>query len=94
MADEPGPTPPVRDEAAAGVIDAYEQLRAVALGGGSPGAALGTGLLVERGMASWAAAWRALPPTRTAPGPVAGPIASAPEVVSVLASMALACLGG
>ncbi|MDA8283925.1 MAG: hypothetical protein M0Z42_11695 [Actinomycetota bacterium] len=86
------------DEAGTGVIEAYEQLRALALGGGSPGAALGTGLLVGRGMAAWAAAWRALPPSRPAPGPapgpVSGPLAPGAEVVSVLASMALACMGG
>lgn len=79
----------------------YEELRGQALAGRHSGGH-GLALLAARGVAAWVAAWRSLrpaptpllaPPARTdlAAGQVAGP---GEDVVSVLAAMATACLGG
>jgi hypothetical protein len=76
------------------LVEAYEQLRAQALSRGGTGGGLGAGLLMGRGMAAWATAWRAVAPRPPTTSAVAAPAAPCPEVVSVLASMALGRLGG
>jgi hypothetical protein len=76
-----------------GDVDRYEQLRGQALAGAPGGARLGLALLQHRGVTAWTRVWQS-----TAPGPpvsaslAAGgaPVADG-EIVSVLASMALAC---
>jgi hypothetical protein len=64
-------------------------MRSDALDGG---AGLAVALLMGQGMAAWMRGWRACSP---APSPPARPAGTAPpDVVGVLASMALACAGG
>jgi biotin-(acetyl-CoA carboxylase) ligase len=77
-----------------GDVARYEQLRGQALAGAPAGSRLGLALLQHRGVSAWTRAWQT-----TAPGPTVSATlatrASAPvaegEIVSVLASMALAC---
>jgi hypothetical protein len=77
-----------------GDVDRYEQLRERALAGAPGGSRLGLALLQHRGVTAWSRAWQA-----TAPGPAvsatlatrAGASVVEGEIVSVLASMALAC---
>jgi hypothetical protein len=65
-------------------------MRAVAITEGVPRAGLAAALLVSQGMAAWIRGWRACtPPPRPAQAPPrATPI---PDLVGVLAAMALAC---
>jgi len=78
---------------AAGSVERYEQLRAVALDG-APGPGLGLALLHRRGVSAWVRAWPAATPTPTPAAVAGGPtVAFAPgaqEIVGVLAAMALA----
>ena len=92
----PAPTGPKVDEREPGPADGadlagrYEDLRAAVCARGTGRAGLGAALLMAKGVGAWMAGWRACTP----PAPTRGrPAASAPpaEVVSVLASMALAC---
>ena len=54
-------------------------------------AGLGAALLVSKGMAAWMRGWRACTPAPL-PSPGTGPARTAvPELVGVLAAMALAC---
>jgi hypothetical protein len=73
-------------------VERYEQLRHRAIEGDASGWRLGLALLQRRGVTAWCRAWEPTP----APSP-AGPPAAAPtggdEIVGVLATMALACLG-
>jgi hypothetical protein len=75
-----------------GDVDRYEQLRGQALGGGPGGSRLGLALLQHRGVTAWTRAWQSTTPGPPAPTPrlVAAPVGER-EIVSVLASMALAC---
>ncbi|MGW0828616.1 hypothetical protein [Streptomyces sp. NPDC002845] len=73
----------------------YEELRTAVAGGRGDGWRLGRGVLVAKGMAAWAAAWRSLPepPARTGPGrPLPKLPGDGDELVRVLAAMALAHL--
>ena len=74
-----------------GDVDRYEQLRSQALAGGPGSSRLGLALLQNRGVTAWTRAWQ----QSTAPGPPGPPPVATPagehEIVSVLASMALAC---
>lgn len=77
-------------------VERYEQVRRQALGGDTSGWRLGLALLQHRGVAAWLRAWPS-----TAPGPGAPPSRPAllqpvggDELVGVLATMALACVGG
>jgi hypothetical protein len=73
------------------VVERYEQLRARALGGDSSGWRLGLAMLQRRGVVAWTRAWQATaaPPVRVAP---VAPAAGSEQLVSALASMALACV--
>jgi hypothetical protein len=77
-----------------GDVDRYEQLRERALAGAPGSASLGLALLQHRGVTAWTHAWRTTAPAPPVPAPLAapvgGPVAEG-EIVSVLASMALAC---
>jgi hypothetical protein len=80
--------------ASRGDVDRYEQLRSQALAGAPGCSRLGLALLQLRGVSAWTRAWQT-----TAPGPAVsatlatggGASAADGEIVSVLASMALAC---
>ncbi|MEV0938169.1 hypothetical protein ACIBMX_41310 [Streptomyces phaeochromogenes] len=76
------------------MADRYEELRAAVAEGTGEGWRLGRGVLVAKGMASWAAAWRSLPTPPARPSPERPPALSgdSDEVVRVLAAMALAHL--
>jgi hypothetical protein len=80
---------------AAGDVERYEQLRAVALDG-ALGPGLGLALLHRRGVSAWVRAWPAQAPTPAAAGVAGGAaVALAPgaqEIVGVLAAMALAVI--
>ncbi|HXW79064.1 MAG TPA: hypothetical protein VEJ84_06170 [Acidimicrobiales bacterium] len=72
-------------------VGRYEQLRAHALGGGPPGWRLGLALLQARGTAAWLRACRATQAVPVAGRPCpSGEFGGADELVSVLATMALA----
>jgi hypothetical protein len=73
-----------------GDVDRYEQLRGQALAGGPGSSRLGLGLLQHRGVTAWTRAWQSTAPRPPGPPPVATPVGEH-EIVSVLASMALAC---
>lgn len=85
------------DRAGSELIEAYQQLRAAALARGGASGGLGAGLLMGKGMSAWIAAWAALPAPRLPASPAVmaatAVTAASPEVVSVLASMALSCVG-
>jgi hypothetical protein len=74
----------------------YELLRERALGRASDAFRLGLGLLLSRGVATWMHAARQLAPASVDHGPAGrGPepaLAAEPELVSLLAGMALACV--
>jgi hypothetical protein len=83
-----------RDEDTGGAseIERYEQLRARALSGSPDGWQLGLAMLERRGTAAWARAWRTTAPAPPSPsGLVVQVPADASQIVSVLATMALAC---
>lgn len=80
------------DRRDAGDVERYEALRRQALGGESSGWGLGLALLQRRGVVAWARAWPATPSTVPARVPVEVP-AGGDELVGVLATMALACVG-
>lgn len=74
-------------------VERYESLRRRALGGEPSGWRLGLAVVQRRGVAAWLRAGHALPapsPTRPANDVVVG----GDELVGVLATMALACIGG
>ena len=77
-----------------GDVDRYEQLRGQALAGGPGSARLGLALLQHRGVTAWTHAWQSAAPGPPVSAPLVAPV-GAPvvehEIVSVLASMALAC---
>jgi hypothetical protein len=77
-----------------GDVDRYEQLRSQALVGGPGGSRLGLALLQHRGVTAWTRAWQSTTPgpvmSTPSPVPVGASVAER-EIVSVLASMALAC---
>jgi hypothetical protein len=80
------------DGGGASEIGRYEQLRARALSGSPDGWRLGLAMLERRGMAAWARAWRTTAPPPPRPTePVVEVAADASQIVSVLATMALAC---
>ncbi|MHB1771729.1 MAG: hypothetical protein ACYCST_08300 [Acidimicrobiales bacterium] len=82
------------DRAGSELIGAYEQLRAATLARGGASGGLGAGLLMGKGMSALIAAWAALPAPRLPASPAVTAVTAAPtEVVSVLASMALSCVG-
>jgi hypothetical protein len=90
--------PPSPVEEHAGLVARYEELRSQALAGRRSAGGHGLALLAARGVAAWMAAWRSL---RPAPAPVLVPVVAPgvvadprDDVVSVLAAMATACLGG
>ena len=62
------------------------------LGGQAGGWRLGLGVLHNRGVAAWLAAWDGLPAPATAPGPPARAVPGGGELVAALAAMALSCL--
>jgi hypothetical protein len=74
----------------------YEALRERALGRAGGAFRLGLGLLLSRGVAAWMQAARQLAPLSLDPGLAdCGPgpaLAAEPELVSLLAGMALACV--
>ena len=74
-------------------MERYEQLRRRVLGGEADGWRLGLGVLCHRGVAAWLRAWHTTAPTAIAAPPPAEPFGSH-ELVGVLASMALAAIGG
>lgn len=80
------------DRREAGDVERYEALRRQALGGESSGWRLGLALLQRRGVVAWARAWPGTPPTAPARVPAEVPVGG-DELVGVLATMALACLG-
>ena len=92
----PDPTGPKVDEREPDLADdadlagRYEDLRAAVCARGVGRAGLGAALLTAKGVGAWMAGWGACAP---APPTATRPAASTPpaEVVSVLASMALAC---
>ena len=74
-------------------LERYEQLRRRALHGEVEGWRLGLGVLCHRGLAAWLRAWHTSAPAAVAAPPAADPVGS-DELVGVLASMALAAIGG
>ncbi|WP_129798278.1 hypothetical protein [Streptomyces sp. F001] len=73
----------------------YEELRAAVADGSGDGWRLGRGVLAAKGMAAWAAAWRALP--EPAVRPASGELPTnlpgdSDELVRILSAMALAHL--
>ncbi len=64
----------------------------MAFGDAVAGLPRGLGLLMARGMPAWIGAWRTLTPALAPPGAAPAPT-SPSDVISVLASMALACVG-
>jgi hypothetical protein len=80
------------DAGGASELERYEQLRARVLSGSPDGWRLGLAMLERRGMAAWARAWRTTVPM---PAPSSRPVVEVPadasQIVSVLATMALAC---
>ena len=93
MPGPPGPkaaAPGERDSS--GDVERYEQLRRRALDGDPAGWRLGLALLQRRGVAAWTRAWDAAAPAAPTRPTVDAPIGS-DQVVGVLATMALACLG-
>jgi hypothetical protein len=84
------------DDATAGRgdLDRYEQLRGQALAGGPGCSRLGLALLQHRGVTAWTRAWQNTAPASSGPPTLAaraGASVGDGEIVSVLASMALAC---
>jgi hypothetical protein len=77
-------------------VERYERLRAHALGGEASGWRLGLALLQGRGTAAWLRAGRGIGavPVPSPPGPPCSEPAAGDELVSVLATMALAAAGG
>jgi hypothetical protein len=77
-----------------GDVDRYEQLRVQALAGAPGSSRLGLALLQHRGVTAWTHAWHTTAPGPPVSAPLGAPV-GAPvgerEIVSVLASMALAC---
>lgn len=75
-------------------VERYEQVRRHALGGEASGWRLGLALLQHRGVAAWLRAWPSTPEGSCSPPrlPVGEPVGG-DELVGVLATMALACLG-
>lgn len=73
-------------------VERYEQLRRRALEGEASGWRLGLALCQRRGVAGWLRAWQPNAPAPT-PRPVTGCEIVGDEIVGVLATMALACLG-
>lgn len=72
----------------------YEQLRAARLGESSTGR-LGEVLLLRRGLCAWARAWQATQPQATSAATrstAARPAPGSPQIIGVLAQMALGCL--
>jgi hypothetical protein len=65
----------------------------VAVAQGARRAGLGAALLMAKGMAAWMQGWRACAPLPPGPARSAG-TGPPPEVVGVLAAMALACVRG
>ena len=80
------------DDAIAGRsdVDRYEQLRGQALAGAPGSSRLGLALLQHRGVTAWSRAWQSAAPGPAVSAPLAAPVGEH-EIVSVLASMALAC---
>jgi hypothetical protein len=72
-------------------VERYEELRRVALGGDASGWRLGLAVLEHKGVAAWMR-WRSTGPRRE-PSTTSASHARSDELVGVLASMALACLG-
>jgi glycine/D-amino acid oxidase-like deaminating enzyme len=72
-------------------VGRYEQLRSVALAGGTGGHALGLGLVMGQGLAAWMAAWQTIPAPATSLAPQT-PAAASSAVVVVLAAMAVGLL--
>lgn len=78
-------------------VERYEQLRGVALRGDPSGCRLGLAVLEHKGVAAWMRLWRSTGPNTdpsTEPRRLNGSRAPVDELVGVLASMALATLGG
>ena len=71
------------------MVARYEAMRAVAIGEGVGRAGLAAGLLVSKGTPAWIHGWRACMPAPRPPQAPARP--ATPDLVGVLASMALAC---
>jgi hypothetical protein len=65
-------------------------LRGQALAGAPGISRLGVALLQHRGVTAWTRAWHTTAPPAITSAPVAAPI-DEPEIVGVLATMALAC---
>lgn len=80
--------PPQRDRS---LVDCYEELRRRALTGQADGHQLGLAVLLRHGVAAWLHAWQELPAAPAAPAP---PPAGGDQLVSVLATMALALVRG
>ncbi|MDQ6776357.1 MAG: hypothetical protein M3071_09110 [Actinomycetota bacterium] len=77
-----------------GDVDRYEQLRGQALAGAPGVSRLGLALLQHRGVTAWTRAWHSTtpgPPVSVSPSAPSGAPVVEREIVSVLASMALAC---
>ena len=91
--DNRGPKAAAIGERDDGDVARYESLRHRALDGEPSGWRLGLAVLQHRGVAAWLRAGQALPaPSPTRP-PADIPV-DGDELVGVLATMALACVGG
>ena len=91
---DPGPKVDATDERGddGADLERYETLRRRALGGDASGWRLGLAVLVRQGVAAWLRAGEPIP----TPSPLRPPAdlpADGGELVGVLATMALACLG-
>jgi hypothetical protein len=73
-------------------VERYEELRRAALDGDPSGCRLGLAVLEHKGVAAWLRVWRRTEPRRDSP-PALPVRARRDELVGVLASMALACVG-
>jgi len=77
-----------------GDVDRYEQMRGQALSGAPGGSRLGLAMLQHRGVTAWSRAWHTTAPAEAVSATLAARANASVaegEIVSVLATMALAC---
>jgi hypothetical protein len=76
-------------------VERYESLRRRALGGEHAGWRLGLAVVQRRGVAAWLRVGHAIPTPTPSPSPSGSRVpVGGDELVGVLATMALACMGG
>jgi hypothetical protein len=74
-------------------VERYEVLRRHALGGEESGWRLGLAIMQRQGVTAWLRAWQTIPAAPARPAAVDARVGG-DELVAVLATMAMACIGG